>query len=118
MSLAWRSVQVVRPNAASGLATEPSGHSSCGAVRAAIDAFHGKPAPTPDLVRLTEAIAPAVTLVQGRPGDELVNATKANVSLVARQLRKNELLNGFIAKKRLKVVASYVNLSTGVVSLL
>ncbi len=94
------------------------GHSGCGAVKAAIDAVHGKPAPTPDLVRLTEAIAPAVHLVQGRPGDELVNATKANASLVAQSLSKNELLNGLIAEHKLKVVASYVDLRTGVVSLL
>jgi carbonic anhydrase len=94
------------------------GHSGCGAVKAAIDAVNGKPAPTPDLVQLTDTIAPAVRQVQGKPGDLLVNATKANALLVAENLRKNELLGGIIAQNKLKVVASYVDLKTGVVSLL
>jgi carbonic anhydrase len=94
------------------------GHSACGAVKATINASKGEPAPTPDLVALTKAIMPAVELVKGRPGDVLENASKANASLNADALRANPLLAGLIAKKKLKIVAAYVDLATGVVSLL
>lgn len=51
-------------------------------------------------------------------GDQLVNATKANAVIMASNLRGNAIFKGLIEKKRLKIVASYCDLSTGKVTLL
>ena len=94
------------------------GHSSCGAVKAALDVSKGGTVPSEDLTRLVATIMPAVQSVKGKPGDELVNATKANVLAGVSRLRANALLKGLIAKGKLKVAGAYYDLAGGKVSLL
>jgi carbonic anhydrase len=94
------------------------GHSGCGAVRAAIDASNGKPPPSEDLVNLTNALQPAVERSKAMKGDHLVNATKANAVITAANLHGNAIFKGLIDKKKLKIVAAYVDLSTGKTTLL
>ncbi len=94
------------------------GHSSCGAVQAAIDAAGGKKMPSPDLQHLVATIMPAVQSVSGKPGNELVNATKANVLAGVRHLQAVPLLKELGTQGKLKVVGTYYELFTGKVTLL
>jgi carbonic anhydrase len=94
------------------------GHSSCGAVQSTIDAAAGKKMPSADLEHLVSTIMPAVRSVQGKPGNELTNAIKANVVAGVSRLQANPILNGLIAHGKLKVAGAYYDLATGKVSLL
>ena len=94
------------------------GHESCGAVAAAVSAVQGRNVPA-YLVRLADAIAPAVRRVQGHPGDVVDNAIRANVELVVSQLSTSDvLLDDDLEAGRLRVVGAYYSLTTGVVSLI
>jgi carbonic anhydrase len=92
------------------------GHSSCGAVKSAIEASKGEKMPSPDLEHLVAAIMPAVRSVSGKPGDPLVNAIKANVLESVHQLRANALLKDLAAHGKLKIAGAYYDLSSGKVS--
>lgn len=92
------------------------GHSSCGAVKAAIDAANGKAMPSAALTHLVEQIVPAVKSVQDQPGDEVVNATKANVKAGVRRLSASPILKDQIAHHKLKIVGAYYELSSGKVA--
>jgi carbonic anhydrase len=94
------------------------GHSSCGAVKAAIAAANGEKMASPDLTHLVTAIMPAVRSVSGKPGDQLVNATKANVLASVQHLKANALLKDLTAKGMLKIAGAYYDLESGKVSLL
>ncbi len=94
------------------------GHSACGAVKSTIEASKGAKMPSADLEQLVATIMPAVKSVAGKPGDELVNATKANVLAGVKHLRANAILKDLIAKGNLKVAGAYYDLATGKVSLL
>jgi carbonic anhydrase len=94
------------------------GHSSCGAVKSAIEAAGGAKMPSADLEHLVAAIMPAVKSVSGKPGNELVNATKANVLAGVRHLQANPLLKDLSAHGKLKIVGAYYDLASGKVSLL
>jgi carbonic anhydrase len=94
------------------------GHSGCGAIKAAIAASKGQAPPSEDLVNLTNTLQPAVERSKAMKGDEVVNTTKANAVIMASNLRGNAILKGLVDKKKLKIVASYVDLSTGKVTLL
>jgi carbonic anhydrase len=94
------------------------GHSECGAVKSTIDASKGAKMPSPDLEHLVATIMPAVQSVKGKPGDELVNATKANVRAAVSRLGATALMKDLVAHGKLKVVGAYYDLATGKVSLL
>jgi carbonic anhydrase len=94
------------------------GHSKCGAVQSTLDAAAGKKMPSADLEHLVATIMPAVESVKGKPGDELVNATKANVRIGVAHLRANAIMKGLIASGKLKVAGAYYDLASGTVSLL
>jgi hypothetical protein len=51
-------------------------------------------------------------------GDQVVNTTKANALIAASNLHGNAIFKGLIEKKKLKIVAAYVDLATGKVTLL
>ena len=94
------------------------GHERCGAVAAAVTAVQGGSVPN-YLVRLTDAIAPAVRRVLGRPGDVVDNAIRANVEVVVEQLSTSDmLLADNLQEGRLRIVGAYYSLDTGVVSLI
>ena len=94
------------------------GHSSCGAVQSTMDAAAGKTMPSPDLQHLVATIMPAVQSVRGKPGNELVNATKANVLAGVYHLQANALLKDLSAHGKLKIVGAYYDLSSAKVTLL
>jgi|GEM_PF-535153 carbonic anhydrase len=88
------------------------GHSSCGAVTAAVQ---GGEAPG-HLVHLVKAIQPAVERVEGREGGLVENAIRENVGMVVEQIRASE---PFLKKRALagevEVVGGYYHLETGLV---
>ncbi|MFL6796966.1 MAG: carbonic anhydrase [Xanthobacteraceae bacterium] len=87
------------------------GHDSCGAVKAAIDA---KPAPG-QISALYAPLRPAVE----RAGPDLAATVKANAQIQAGLLRAaSPVLAGMVTDGKLKVVASYYDLSSGAVTLL
>lgn len=89
------------------------GHKRCGAVEATI-----KGAQVPgQIASLLDAIKPAVQETEGKSGDRLENASKANVMLQAERLKASPVISQLIQENKLKVVGAYYDLDTGVVSL-
>jgi carbonic anhydrase len=87
------------------------GHSGCGAVKATIQA---KEVPG-QISALFSHIQPAVD----QAGPNLEAAAKANAKIQATLLRQaSTVISGLVKEKKLKVVAGYYDLGTGVVSLL
>jgi carbonic anhydrase len=67
------------------------GRESCGAVKSAIAPIAGKTTLPRHPPYLVTALTPVVKAVARRPGDELENATKANVRLGSQAHRKSDL---------------------------
>jgi carbonic anhydrase len=87
------------------------GHSSCGAVKATIQA---KEVPG-QISTLFPHIQPAVD----QAGTDLVAATKANAKIQASLLRQSStVISGLVKSGALKVIASYYDLGAGSVTLL
>lgn len=94
------------------------GHSSCGAVEAAIAAIEGNPIPG-YAYRFAEGIGPAVQQVQDEPGDLLDNAIRANIALGVERLSTAEPdLAPAIASGTLTIASGYHDLASGEVSFL
>ncbi len=93
------------------------GHSSCGAVKAAIDLTKGSTFPG-QIQTLAKIIEPAATQTKGQPGDWTANATKANVLLSMRALQKSDVLSELIKAGTIKLVGAYYQLETGKVTFL
>lgn len=89
------------------------GHERCGAVQAAL-----KGTVLPGAMgSLVAAIRPAIVASEGKPGDRLENAVKANVLLQMRQLQASPILSQRIQQGKLQIVGAYYDLDSGVVSL-
>jgi carbonic anhydrase len=91
------------------------GHSSCGAVQAAVDSIaQGKPLPTGHLQDLINELAFAVTAVQSQPGDPTDSAITRNVQIAVQQLSVLDpiLLAGVMAGS-LKIVGARHDLAGG-----
>jgi carbonic anhydrase len=87
------------------------GHSGCGAVKATIQ---GKEVPG-QISALFSYIQPAVD----QAGPNLEAATKANAKNQAAILRQSStVISALVKENKLKVIAAYYDLGTGVVSLL
>ena len=87
------------------------GHSNCGAVKAAI---YGKEVPG-QISSLFPHLQPAID----QAGPDLVAATKANAKIQAALLREaSTVIAGMVKEGKLKVVAGYCDLGSGVVELL
>jgi carbonic anhydrase len=94
------------------------GHSSCGAVEAAIAAVQGATIPG-YAYRFAEAIGPAAQSVLEEPGDTLDNAIRANVELGVEQLRTGEpVLAAAVASGQLTLAGGIYDLASGEVSFL
>jgi carbonic anhydrase len=66
------------------------------------------------VARLVEDIRPAVAATQGQQGDPVDLAVRANVRLVADQLRTSKpLLAPWVAEGRVRIVGALYHLSTG-----
>jgi carbonic anhydrase len=92
------------------------GHSSCGAVKAAIDAIKGQTFPG-DIGELATLIRPAAEAVKSMPGDWATNATKENVRRVVSGLQQSPVLSDLSKSGALNIVGAYYSLETGTVSL-
>jgi carbonic anhydrase len=89
------------------------GHKRCGAVSATI-----KGASVPGKIgSLIDAIKPALSRAEGQDKDPLEAAVKANVLLQVENLKASPVISQLITEGKLKVVGSYFDLDTGVVTL-
>jgi len=89
------------------------GHERCGAVGAAL-----KGGELPGVMKsLVLAIQPAIKASEGKSGDRLTNAVKANVRLQVQRLEKSPVIASAVNIGKLKVVGAYYDLDTGKISL-
>jgi carbonic anhydrase len=90
------------------------GHESCGAVKSTISSIKDKTTLPGHLPSLVAALTPAVTAVEGRPGDMLENATRENVRLNVEALKSaTPLLSAAVKENRVKVVGGIYRLADG-----
>lgn len=89
------------------------GHERCGAVKAAVDGGE-----LPGVIEsLVYAIRPAVEESEGKSGDRLTNAVKANVLLQMKRLQTSSVIASAVQQGKLKIVGAYYDLDTGEISL-
>jgi len=91
------------------------GHTNCGAVQAALeeDELDGH------LPSIARAIEEAVEASQGSTGDVLDETIRAHARITAEHLRQSEpVLKHLVDAGKLKVIAAYYNLDTGIVDTL
>jgi carbonic anhydrase len=94
------------------------GHTSCGAVQAAVD-FVKTGAKLPGHMQtLVDAIAPAAKECRDQPGDWWYNAVAENVRLNVHALRTSTPIMADAVKDGYKIVGGVYDLSTGKVTLL
>ena len=93
------------------------GHSSCGAVKAGIEASKGETFPG-DIQQLATIIKPAAESTKRMPGDWTTNAVKANVLRVVSELHTSPVLADLSKSGALEIVGAYYSLDTGKVTLL
>jgi carbonic anhydrase len=92
------------------------GHSSCGAVEAAIAALQGATIPG-YAYRFAEAIGPAAQSVLNEPGDQLTNAIQANVEWGMEQLQTAEpVVAAAVRGGQLTVAGGIYDLASGEVT--
>jgi carbonic anhydrase len=91
------------------------GHSSCGAVKAAIGATKGETFPG-EIQQLAAMIKPAAESTKAMSGDWLENATKQNVRNVMKGLGESTVLAGLVKSGALKIAGAYYSLATGIVT--
>jgi carbonic anhydrase len=95
------------------------GHDACGAVSAAIKSIKDGTTLPGHLPALVNAIAPAVTAVQGEDGDILANAIRRNVVLNVEKLKSaTPILKKSVDEKKIRIVGGIYTLATGHVELL
>jgi carbonic anhydrase len=93
------------------------GHSSCGAVKAGIEASKGETFPG-DIEHLATIIKPAAEATKNMPGDWTTNAVKENVRRVASSLHTSPVLSDLVKSGAINIVGAYYSLDTGKVALL
>lgn len=95
------------------------GHTSCGAVKAAVDFLQtGKPLPG-HMQTLAEAIEPAAKATQHSGGDWWHDAVVENVRLNAQRLRESApILHAAVAQGEADIVGGVYDLSNGKVTLI
>lgn len=94
------------------------GHESCGAVKSAISSIADKTILPGHLPYLVSALTAAVKAVDGKPGDVIENATRANVRLSVEALKTaTPLLSTAVAQNRVKIVGGIYRLATGKVEI-
>jgi carbonic anhydrase len=89
------------------------GHSSCGAVKAAVDGVREA-----HLTSIVRAIRPATQTARHNAGDVWDNSVKENVRMSVRALSSsNPILNRAVEGQSLRVVGAHYDLATGAVTL-
>jgi len=95
------------------------GHDACGAVDATIKSLKDNTSLPGHLPALVHALTPAVQAVQGKPGDLLANAIRANVAMNVDRLKTTTpILKAAVDDNKLRVVGGVYELKTGRVALL
>jgi carbonic anhydrase len=95
------------------------GHTSCGAVKAAVKHIDQKDSLPGAINGLVELIKPAVIKVQGEPGDIYDNATRENVRVGVEKLKNLQpILAPRVADGSVKVVGGVYDLRSGKVEML
>jgi carbonic anhydrase len=95
------------------------GHEACGAIDATIKSVKDGTTLPGHLPSLVSALRPAVETVQNEPGDMLANATRRNVVLNVEKLKTVEpILKSFVDDKKVRVVGSIYELTSGRVNFL
>lgn len=95
------------------------GHSTCGAVKAAIKHVDDKDSLPGSIEALVDVIRPACVAVQNNGGDKLENVTKENVRRGVERLRElKPILADRVKGGKLKVVGGVYDLKTGAVKML
>jgi carbonic anhydrase len=95
------------------------GHSSCGAISAAVAAYTQNAAFPGHIQALTTALAPAVRqAVNDKAADVVLAAERNNILLNVRNLHEsNPIISQRVKEGKLKVLGGFYNLSTGRVDL-
>ncbi len=94
------------------------GHSSCGAIKAALQHIEKNDAVPGAIGELVQILRPVAMSVKGKPGDPLENAIKANVEAGVQRLKAlDPILAPAVAQKRLQVVGGVYDLKTGKISI-
>ena len=93
------------------------GHSSCGAVKAAIARVKGEKFPG-DIEEIADLIAPAAKATKSKPGDWVYNTTIENVHRSIKALQGSSVLSGMKSTTGLKIVGAYYELESGRVDFL
>ena len=91
------------------------GHSSCGAVKAALGLVKGEKFPG-DIEEIAELIEPAAKATKGKPGDWQTNTAMENVRRSIGALQKSSVLAGMKSAGSLNIVGAYYELATGKVT--
>jgi carbonic anhydrase len=95
------------------------GHTSCGAIKAAIDVVTNGTTLPGHLPGLVENLKPAVEKAQAESGSLLDNATRDNVLLNMQKLQTSQpVLAPLVEQNKLKVVGGIYDLTTGKVNLI
>jgi carbonic anhydrase len=94
------------------------GHSSCGAVKSAIQHIDDKDSLSGAINGLVELVKPAVVMSKGMPGDPLENAIRKNVENGVESLKGLEpILAPRVRDRKVEVVGGVYDLITGRVAL-
>jgi carbonic anhydrase len=95
------------------------GHDACGALDSTIKSIKDNSTLPGHLPALVHVLTPAVQAVQGKPGDLLANAIRANVAMNVDRLKTTTpILKAAVDDNKLRVVGGVYNLKTGRVELL
>jgi carbonic anhydrase len=95
------------------------GHTSCGAVKAAVQHAADSGSLPGSIRPLVESLRPAVAEARRHPGDLLDNAIRANVSIGVERLRRlRPILAPAIKRRTLAVVGGVYDLPTGRVTMI
>ena len=92
------------------------GHRRCGAVIAAVDGHEGTE--DEDVGPMLTQLKPAVEAIQGKAGDPVENAVRANVKLVMGKLAQSEELSDMVKSGELKIIGGIYDLDTGKIEML
>ena len=92
------------------------GHENCGAVAAAADVITKNAKPEGHIVTLVDDIRPAIERSQSGPGSLVARAVRANVDMVADNIRgSHPILFEHLAHGDVKVVGAVYDLKTGAI---
>jgi carbonic anhydrase len=95
------------------------GHERCGAVAAACDVVRKKARFPGAIGPMVSPIVPAVNAVRWAPGDWIDNAIRENARRMAQRVAgRSSIVANLVSKGKVKVVAAYYDLDTGMVAFL